>query len=108
PERPTEGAPVVEEIALTNPRIPTGFRLFATGCVGPRWPITRYVVDEVASGGELRLESEIGPALRGEHEAAPLSIWLEDVFGLCRSIRVYAGATRLTVLPEVAAVNDTT
>src|SRR5262249_33458031 len=37
PERPTEGAPVVEEIALTNPRIPTGFRLFATGCVGPRW-----------------------------------------------------------------------
>lgn len=104
PEVATEGAPVVEELHLANVRIPVGFRLFASGRVGPRWATSRYTVEDTESGGEIRIESDIGPAIRGEHEAEPLEIWLQDVFGLCRTARARAGGGRLTVLPRVREV----
>jgi hypothetical protein len=66
--------------------------------------MSRYVVEDGESGGEVRLESDVGPAIRGDHEAEPLEIWLQDVFGLCRSARVRAGGGRLTVLPRVRTV----
>jgi uncharacterized protein (DUF58 family) len=104
PETAVEGAPVIEELRFLGARIPVGFRLFAAGRVGPRWPMSRYVLGDAASGGEIRLERDVGPARRGEHHAEPLEVWLQDVFGLCRSVRVAAGDARLTVLPLLPSV----
>jgi uncharacterized protein (DUF58 family) len=104
PEVVAEGAPVIEELCFSGARIPIGFRLFAAGSVGPRWPTSRYVIDDAAAGGEVRLQREVGPARRGDHRAEPLELWLQDVFGLCRSARVRAGEARLTVLPSLPAV----
>jgi uncharacterized protein (DUF58 family) len=100
----SEGDDVVEELRFTGLRIPIGFRLFVDGRVGPRWPTTRHVL-EASESGDVVLESEIGPALRGEHDAQPLEIWLEDTFGLCRSIRRPVGAAKLTVLPGITKVD---
>ncbi|MFO0760282.1 MAG: DUF58 domain-containing protein [Byssovorax sp.] len=104
PATATEGEPVLEQLRLSRPRIPTGFRLFAEGRVGPRWTTSRYVVDDGASSGEIVLESEVGPARRGEHRAEPLLFWLQDVFGLTRSPYVRAGEAELTVLPRACPV----
>jgi uncharacterized protein (DUF58 family) len=100
-----EGDSVIEEVRLASARIPDGFRLFVTGSIGPRWATSRHAVDASASGGEVVLESDVGPALRGEHRAAPLEVWLEDVFGLCQSVHRRAAAASLTVLPRVRAVD---
>ncbi|MFT3770292.1 MAG: DUF58 domain-containing protein [Minicystis sp.] len=100
PETVVEGAEVVEELRFTDVRVPTGFRLFASGRVGPRWTTSRYVVEDTESGGEILMENEVGPARRGQHEAEPMELWFQDVFGLCRTARVRAGAARLTVLPR--------
>ena len=109
PESAVEGTPVTEEVRLADVQIPTGFRLFVSGRVGQRWATSRYAVDDTESGGEILLESEIGPAIRGEHVVEPLSLWFQDVFGLCRSTRIQAGDASLTVLPRprpVEGVSD--
>lgn len=104
PETVPEGAPLIEELTLTNVRIPTGFRLFATGRIGPRWATSRYAVDDTESGGEIRMEQDVGPAIRGDHEAEPLEVWLQDVFGLCRTPRIHAGRGKVTVLPKARPI----
>ena len=104
PERAVEGSPVTEELRFSDVRIPTGFRLLASGRVGPRWPTSRYAMEAGASGGEMVLESDLGPARRGEHEAEPLEVWLQDVFGMCRSPRLHAGGARLTVVPQARGI----
>jgi uncharacterized protein (DUF58 family) len=63
-------------------------------------------VSSVCSGGEILLESDIGPAVRGDHDAAPLSVWLEDTLGLCRSPVSYAGRAPLRVLPRITQLGD--
>lgn len=103
----TEGDDVIEEIRLSGTRIPTGFRLFVTGRVGPRWATSRHVLDATESGSEIVLESEIGPAVRGEHDAEPLTVWLQDTFGICRSARVLVGGAHLTVLPRIRQAEET-
>jgi uncharacterized protein (DUF58 family) len=100
----TEGEAVIERVRVAGARIPVGFRLFLTGKVGPRWPVSRYAVDASASGGEVVLESELGPGFRGAHHAPPLDVWLGDVLGLCKSVRRRAGAATLTVLPRLRKV----
>jgi uncharacterized protein (DUF58 family) len=105
PESVVEGGSVIEEIRLSDVRIPTGFRLLASGRVGPRWSTSRYAVESAESGGEVLLESDVGPALRGEHEAEPLEVWLQDVLGLCRSARALVGAATLTVLPRTRPID---
>lgn len=105
PEAVVEGDGLVESVRLKDVAIPAGYRLFLAGRIGPRWATSRHVVESTESGAELVLESDVGPALRGEHDAEPLSVWLEDVFGLCRSLVVSAGAARLTVLPRARQVD---
>jgi uncharacterized protein (DUF58 family) len=107
----TEGDSVIEELRFVNARIPTGFRLFVTGRLGPRWPTRRHVLDASESGGEILLEDEIGPAIRGDHDAEALDVWLSDSFGLCRSMTVHVrdrgngeGPAHLTVSPRVRDV----
>ena len=107
PEVVTEGDTVVEELRFAGARIPIGFRLFASGRLGPRWAMTRHVLDAAESGAEVVLESEIGPAIRGDYDAAPIAVWLQDTFGLCRSIRVPVGAAHLTVLPRLRKAEKT-
>jgi uncharacterized protein (DUF58 family) len=105
PESVAEGDPVIEELRLSDVRVPAGFRLFARGRVGPRWPLSRYAVDDAASSGEVVLQSDVGPALRGEHRAEPLEVWLQDVLGLSCSVRIRAGGAPLTVLPGTRSVD---
>ena len=103
PETATEGDPLIEQLRFSSPRIPIGFRLFVSGSIGPRWATSRHVLESSDSGGELLLESEVGPAVRGQHDVPPLEIWLQDTFGICRSFRRQTGATPLTVLPRLTA-----
>jgi uncharacterized protein (DUF58 family) len=106
PAVPVEGDAVREELSLAGARIPAGFRLFATGRVGERWVTSRYTVESSESRGEILLGGDIGPAVRGEHEAEPVAAWLEDVLGLCRSVRTHVEGARLTVLPRTRRVGD--
>lgn len=105
PEIATEGDPLREELHLTGVRIPAGMRLFATGRAMSDGPTTRYAVGADCSRGDVRLASELGPARRGEHCAAPLSLWLGDVLGLTRTQPAELGEARFSVLPRVAAVD---
>jgi uncharacterized protein (DUF58 family) len=105
PDVATEGDDVIEEVRFAGTTVPLGFRLFASGRIGPRWPATRHTLESAESGGEVLLESELGPAIRGEHDAAPLEIWLEDTFGLTRSVRALVAPAKLTVLPRLRTVD---
>jgi uncharacterized protein (DUF58 family) len=100
PASVTEGDEVKEEIALTDVRIPVGYRLFISGQVGPRWATSRHVLDAAESEAELVLESEIGPAVRGEHDAPPLEMWFEDTFGITKSAPFQIAPAKVTVLPK--------
>lgn len=106
PPQATEGDVVVEEVRFDGTRIPLGFRLFATSRIGPRWPTSRHVLEADESGGEVVVETELGRAFRGEHVAEPMAVWLEDVLGLTRSLRVAAASARVVVLPRVAPVRE--
>jgi uncharacterized protein (DUF58 family) len=104
--RVMEGDPVIEELRFRAPRIPAGFRLLASGRVGRGWALSRYALESAEAGGEVRIQHDVGPARRGEHEAEPLVVWLQDVLGLCHSVLVRAGeGARLTVLPRPSRVS---
>jgi uncharacterized protein (DUF58 family) len=105
PETITEGEDAVERIHVAGARIPVGFRLFISGKVGPRWATSRHVLESTDSGADVVLESNVGPAIRGEHDAEPLVVWLQDTFGLCRSQRFEIERTKVTVLPRVRTVD---
>ncbi|MBX3189634.1 MAG: DUF58 domain-containing protein [Labilithrix sp.] len=107
PEVVTEGDGVIEELRFAGARIPIGFRLFASGRVGPRWATSRHVLEAAESGAEVVVESEIGPAVRGEHEAELVEVWLEDIFGLCRSMRARVAPARMSVLPRGVVAEKT-
>jgi hypothetical protein len=107
--RAVEGDPVIEAVSFRAPRIPAGFRLFAKGRVAQRWPLSRYVVESGESDGDVRLERDVGPAHRGEHDADPLVVWLEDVLGLSHSAFVRGGGkSHLTVLPASRRIEGAT
>lgn len=105
PATPTEGDDVTEEITVDDARIPLGYRLFVSGRVGPRWATSRHLLEASDSASTVVLESEIGPAVRGAHDAEPLQLWLEDTFGLTRSHVQTTGAMPLTVNPKARSVD---
>lgn len=107
PEVVTEGGAVVEQLRFDGVRIPLGFRLFVTGRVGPRFATSRHVLEAGESGAEVLLETDVGPAVRGMHDAEPLEVWLQDTFGLCRSVRVRTSAAHVTVLPRMRDAEKT-
>ena len=98
PASPAEGDRMTEELTLSDVRIPTGYRLFLSSRIGARWATSRHVLEE--SGGEIVFESEVGPAIRGEHVAEPVEAWLEDIFGICRSPRVRVARKLVRMLPR--------
>jgi uncharacterized protein (DUF58 family) len=106
PDVAIEGEPVVERVELSGVRIATGMRLFATGKPTKHGLITRYAVGSDGSEAALSLQSELGPATRGEHVAPPLRLWLGDVLGLTRTAYVTKGETTFTVLPRPAKVDN--
>jgi uncharacterized protein (DUF58 family) len=79
-------------------------RLFATGRTTAHGPTTRYAVGAEGSRGELQLDSQLGPARRGEHRAPPLTLWLRDVLGLTRTPVVQRGEASFSVLPRPVTV----
>jgi uncharacterized protein (DUF58 family) len=104
PEIAVEGDPLREEVRLAGVAIPAGMRLFATGRATRHGIVTRYAVGSEGSRAEVKLESELGVATRGEHSAPPLSLWLGDVLGLTRTPVVERGAASFSVLPRPAIV----
>jgi uncharacterized protein (DUF58 family) len=106
PEACTEGDPLREELHLINVWIPAGMRMFASGRATPHGLVTRYAVGAEGSRAELRLESALGAARRGEHHAPPLTLWLRDVLGLTRTPVIQRGAARFSVLPRPVTVTN--
>lgn len=106
PDRAVEGEPLREEVRLTNVPIAPGMRLFITGRAMKHGAVSRYSIDARASRADVRLESELGPALRGEHHAPPLELWLGDCFGLTRSPVVRRAEATFTVLPRAMQVTN--
>jgi hypothetical protein len=104
PALAVEGDPLREEVRLTGVRIPAGMQLFATGRTTRHGAITRYAIGSEGSLSEIKLESELGAATRGEHQAPPLALWLGDVLGLTRTPVVEHGAASFVVLPRPAVV----
>jgi uncharacterized protein (DUF58 family) len=105
PEVAVEGDPLREEVRLAGVKIPAGLRLFATGRALRNGVTTRYALGSTASRAELKLESALGSAPRGEHRVPPLTLWLGDVLGLTRSPAVERGAAQISVLPRLTAVD---
>jgi uncharacterized protein (DUF58 family) len=105
PALATEGDTLREEIRLVDVAIPPGMRLFVLGRAHRHGALSRYVVDNKDAGGEVLLESELGPAPRGEHRAPPLALWLGDVLGLARTAVVHRGPCEFTVVPKQLAVD---
>ena len=105
PETSIEGDALREELQLRGLRIPPGMRMFATGRSARHGAITRYAVD-AGAGAELKLESDLGGALRGEHHAPPMALWLGDSLGLTRTPAIHRGAASFVVLPRAADVQN--
>src|SRR5262249_46010929 len=99
-----EGDPLREEVRMSGVKIPPGMRLFVTGRALRHGVTTRHAIGSEASLAEIKLESDIGVAARGEHRVPPLTLWLGDVFGLTRMPAVLRGATQLSVLPRPTQV----
>ncbi|MEO8844216.1 MAG: DUF58 domain-containing protein [Kofleriaceae bacterium] len=105
PALATEGDPLREEITLRDLAIPPGMRLFILGRPQRHGAISRYVVEASELGGEAKLESDLGPALRGEHRAPPLALWFGDALGLTRTAAVHRGAAEFVVVPKPVQVD---
>jgi uncharacterized protein (DUF58 family) len=99
-----EGEMLREEITISDLDVPPGMRLFVLGRAMRHGLPSRYVVEGKDACGEVRLEAELGAALRGEHQTPPLVMWFADVLGLARSGSVYRGETTFTVKPKAAVV----
>ena len=106
PQVATEGEPLREEVTIAGIPIPAGMRLFISGTAMKHGATSRYVVGAESSRAEVTLSSDLGPALRGEHDAPPLQIWLGDVFGLTRSPIIEGGEATFSVLPRPAAIEN--
>jgi uncharacterized protein (DUF58 family) len=100
-----EGEALREQLRLVDVRVPSGMRLFIVGRAQRHGIASRYVVAGRDAGREVRLESDIGPALRGEHRAPALAMWFGDVLGLARTTVVHLGETSFRVLPKPAVVD---
>jgi len=107
PALAVEGDPLREEVRVSGVRIPPGFRLFASGRASRHAPVSRYVVGSEASGADVKLESAIGSAQRGEHAGEPMRLWLGDVLGICRTPTAKLGEATYTALPKPGAVDGT-
>lgn len=105
PEVSVEGDRLREQVAIAGVRIPAGMRLFATGRAMRHGVLTRYAIGSEGSRAELALHSELGPAMRGEHCAPAMALWLGDVLGLTRTPDTELGEARFSVLPRPAAVD---
>ncbi len=100
-----EGDALREEVSLGNVKIPAGMRLFAIGRATRHGRVTRYAVGSEGSNAEVKLESDLGPATRGEHHAPPLALWLGDVLGLTRTPAVHRGEASFSVMPRPGTVD---
>lgn len=100
-----EGEALREQIELENVDVPPGMRLFVLGRAMRHGTPSRYVVEGKDACGVVKLEADLGPALRGEHHAPPLALWFTDVLGLARTGVVHRGDALFTVKPKAAAVD---
>lgn len=104
PEVAVEGDELREELHLTGVKIPAGMRLFATGTTTRHGVTTRYALGSEASRADIKLESELGAAVRGEHRAPAMALWLGDILGLTRTPVVQRAAASFSVLPRPSVV----
>jgi uncharacterized protein (DUF58 family) len=105
PQQAVEGDALREVVRVRGLRIPPGTRLFVTGRAVRHGATSRYAIGAEASRGELELESDLGPARRGDHRAPPLAWWLGDVFGLARGPIIYRGEASVCVQPKPCEID---
>jgi uncharacterized protein (DUF58 family) len=106
PRQATEGDALREELKIANVRIPAGMRLFVQGRATPQGMTTRYCIGSDGSRAEVKLESEIGAAPRGDHTAPPLAMWLGDVLGIARTSVVHRGDAHFSAMPKPCKVDN--
>jgi uncharacterized protein (DUF58 family) len=106
PRHSTEGDLLREELLIANVRIPAGLRLFVQGRATLHGVTTRYCIGSDGSGAEIKLESEIGAAPRGDHTAPPLAMWLSDVLGIARTSVVFRGEAQFSAMPKPLKVDN--
>lgn len=106
PAQATEGDPLREEVLIAKVRIPAGMRLFVQGRATLHGVTTRYCIGSDASGAEVKLESELGGAPRGDHTAPPLALWLGDVLGIARTSIIYRGDAQFSAMPKPSRVDN--
>lgn len=104
PDVGIEGEPMREKLTLEGIKVPAGMRLFATGRATRHGVQSRYAVGSDGSDAALELESDLGPAPRGEHKAKPMTLWLGDVLGLTRTAPIERGECTFIVTPKPAKV----
>lgn len=104
PNQTTEGEPIREELVLGGVRIPLGMRLFVQGRASAHGPSTRYCIGSDASRAEVKLESDLGGAQRGDHAVPPMAFWFSDVLGIARTAVKYRGETSFSALPRPSKV----
>ncbi|MBA2542100.1 MAG: DUF58 domain-containing protein [Deltaproteobacteria bacterium] len=106
PDVGIEGEPLTEKLKLEGVKIPAAMRMFASGRPLRFGLTTRYAVGSEGSEAALELESDLGPAPRGEHTAPPIALWLGDVLGLTRTAPVHTGEATFAVMPRLAKVEN--
>jgi len=106
PEVAIEGEPLRERLTLEGFKIPAAMRLFITGRATRHGAEARYAVGSDSSQAALEVESELGPAPRGEHHTEPMTLWLGDVLGLTRTAPIQRGEASFLVTPRPAKVDN--
>jgi len=106
PDVAIEGEPLREQLRLEGVKIAGAMRMFATGRAMRHGVQSRYSIGADNSDAAIELESELGPAQRGEHHATPLTLWLGDVLGLTRTAPIERGEATFIVTPRLAKVDN--
>jgi len=102
PARVPAGQSTAIAIQIDNvSRLPTGLLLLQDGRPRLLGPAPRFVLDRIQPHGSRQVGYSLTPRVRGRYQIGPLSVQLQDPFGLCRLTRSFASADSLTVTPEL-------
>ncbi|MDQ6650103.1 MAG: DUF58 domain-containing protein [Actinomycetota bacterium] len=102
PARVPAGQSTAVVVRLENvSRLPTGVLLLEDARPRPLGAAPRFVLDRIQPRGEREVSYLLTPTGRGRYQVGPLSVRIQDPFGLCRLTRAFASVDVLVVTPEL-------